>query len=341
MNLRHRFAILAVISVTSLQLLCGCSDDNTAAPTTPGMRRLAFTSSRSGLPQIYVMNSDGSGVNRISSTVEAAMQPRWAPIGGFVAFAGGDSLQHDIQIFVVSANGRNQVNLTQAPGTVNVDPSWSPDGSKIAFTSMRDGNSEIYLMNSDGSNPRRLTRNSSSDWKPRWFPGRDAISFLSNRDGKYEIYVMNPDGSHQVAVTDPPHDVADYAWSSDGRLAFSSSRTGNVDIYATVWISVGEIQLTSDSLNQRDPAWSPDGGKIAYMSFDGIHVVGSDGSNDQWVPNSNYLGFGLAWSPDGRSLVLANLDNGDLDIVSTTTDGTERTNLTQSPGYDVEPAWEP
>lgn len=328
-------------SIASLPLLCGCGDDNSVAPATPGTHRLAFTSWRSGLPQIYVMNPDGSGVNRISSTVESAMTPRWAPGGGLVAFAGGDSLESELQIFVVSATGTNQVNLTQAPGTVNVDPSWSPDGSKIAFTSTRDGNTEIYVMNSDGSNSHRLTENSSSDWKPRWFPGGDAISFLSNRDGKYEIFVMNPDGSHQVAVTDPPHDVWDYAWSSDRRLAFSSLRAGNEDIYATVWLTVGEIQLTSDSLNQNDPAWSPDGKKIAYKSFDGIHVVASDGSNDQWVPNSNYLGFGLAWSPDGQALVLANLDNGDFDIVITAPDGTERHNLTQSPGDDLFPAWEP
>ena len=114
-----------------------------------------------------------------------------------------------------------------------------------------------------------------------------------------------------------------------------------MDIYATVWITAGEVQLTSDSLNQSEPAWSPDGEKIAYMSFDGMHVVARDGSIDQWVPNSNYLGFGLAWSSDGRSIVLANLDNGDFDIVSTAPDGTERRNLTQSPGDDIEPAWEP
>ena len=305
------------------------------------MRRLAFASWRSGLPQIYVMNSDGTGVNRISSTVEAAIEPTWAPGGGLVAFAGGDSLQHDVQIFVVSANGTNQVNLTRAPATVNVEPSWSPDGSRIAFMSMRDGNAEIYVMNSDGSGLHRLTKDSSVDSKPQWFPKGDAISFLSNRGGKYEVYVMNPDGSRQHAITDPPHDVVDYAWSSDRRLAFSSSRAGNQDIYATVWITAGEVQLTSDSLNQSDPAWSPDGEKIAYMSFDGMHIVARDGSTDQWVPNSNYLGFGLAWSPDGSSIVLANLDNGDFDIVSTAPDGTGRINLTQSPGDDIEPAWEP
>ncbi|HEX5030661.1 MAG TPA: hypothetical protein VFX78_04280 [Candidatus Eisenbacteria bacterium] len=333
---------IALISATvaSLLLLCGCGDDSAVTPTTPGMHRLAFMSRRSGLPQIYVMNSDGSGVERISST-EAAIEPTWAPGGAWVAFAGGDSLLGDVQIFVVSPRGTNQVNLTKAPGTVNVDPSWSPDGSKIAFMSTRDGNAEIYVMNSDGSGLHRLTKNSSADSRARWVPGGDAISFLSNRDGKYEIYVMSPDGSHQVAVTDPPHDVFDYAWSSDRRLAFSSLRAGNADIYATVWITAGEIQLTSDSLNQSDPAWSPDGGRIAYMSFDGMHVAASDGSTDQWVPNSNYLGFGLAWSPDGRSIVLANLDNGDFDIVITAPDGTERRNLTQSPGDDTEPAWEP
>jgi len=331
-----------LIWVVLLLFLGGCSDDdNPVSSSTPAAHRIAFSSNRSGLPQIYVMNSDGTDVNRISSVVETARTPRWSPSGEWVAFRGGDSLDTDVQIFVVSANGTNQADLTKAPGTINLDPNWSPDGSKIAFTSLRDGNSEIYVMNSDGSDQHRLTNNPASDYRPRWSPGGRSITFLSNRDGKNEIYVMQPNGIGQSPITDPPHDVTDYEWSPYSQLAFVSSRSGNEDIYATTWGTFGEAQLTSDSLNQNDPAWSPDGSRVAYKSTDGIHVVGKNGANDQWVPNSNYLGYGLAWFPDGRSLVLANLDSGDFDIISTTLDGTDRRNLTQSPGDDVDPALDP
>jgi Tol biopolymer transport system component len=152
---------------------------------------------------------------------------------------------------------------------------------------------------------------------------------------------MAPDGRILATVTTQPHDVLDYAWSSRGQLAFTSMRAGNPDIYATVWYTAGEVQLTSDSLAQNDPAWSPDGKRVAYMSHDGIHVIAKDGTGDQWVPNSNYLGYGLAWSPDGQSLALATLDQGHFDIVKTAPDGTGRVNLTRSPGEDVDPAWEP
>ena len=80
-------------------------------------------------------------------------------------------------------------------------PAWSPDGRKIAFASERDGNSEIDLMNADGSGQWNLTRNLAYDGDPAWSPGGQKITFVSNRDGRYEVYVMNADGSGQRRLT--------------------------------------------------------------------------------------------------------------------------------------------
>ena len=326
---------------SALLLLPGCGGDDAIRPAMPGGQRIAFTSWRSGLPQIYVMNADGTGVLRLSSAVERAETPRWSPNGRLIAFVAGDSLSHEMQILLVSSSGANQVDLTNAPGTRNLDPAWSPGGTRIAFTSMRDGNAEIYVMNVDGSNLKRLTTNPASDFMPRWSPTGDAIAFLSSRDGKKEIYSMMPDGSGQSAITTPPHDVDSFTWSSHRKLAFSSFRDSSLDIYTIAWNGTGEARLTSDSLNQTDPAWSPDGERIAYFSHDGIHVVADGGSGDSWVPNSNYLGFGLTWSPDGQRIAFANLFNSDFDVLITAPDGTNRQNLTQSAGDDLDPAWEP
>ena len=76
-----------------------------------------------------------------------------------------------------------------------MNPVWSPDGTKIAFQSNRDGNFEIYVMNADGSGQTRLTTNEANDVHPDWSPSGDRLVFLSFRDGGSEIYVMNPDGA--------------------------------------------------------------------------------------------------------------------------------------------------
>ena len=82
------------------------------------------------------------------------------------------------------------------------DPSWSPDGSRIAFTSYRDGNWDIYVMDADGSNQQRLTDNPAVDRMPSWSADGSRIAFVSGRDGNWDIYVMDADGSNQQRLTD-------------------------------------------------------------------------------------------------------------------------------------------
>ena len=81
-------------------------------------------------------------------------------------------------------------------------PSWSPEGADIAFTSTRDGNSEVYVMNADGSAPINLTKHPESDFFPTWSPDGKKLAFVSERDGNREIYVMNADGSNQTRLTE-------------------------------------------------------------------------------------------------------------------------------------------
>ena len=109
----------------------------------------------------------------------------------------------NIEIYVMYADGSNQVNLTNNTA-FDSEPAWSPDGSKIAFVSVvseRDGNIEIYVMDADGSNQVNLTNNVASDDNIAWSPDGSKIAFLSSRDGNGEIYVMEADGSNQVRLT--------------------------------------------------------------------------------------------------------------------------------------------
>jgi Tol biopolymer transport system component len=112
-----------------------------------------------------------------------------------------------------------------------VNPAWSPDGTKIAFATNRDGNYEIYTMNPDGTGPTRLTNNTSSDYEPAWSPDGTKIAFATNRDGNDEIYTMNADASNQTRLTNNTAVDAAPAWSPDGtKIAFKS--TGDTDPFA-------------------------------------------------------------------------------------------------------------
>jgi len=120
-------------------------------------------------------------------------------------------------------------------------------GGVIAFSSNRDGNSEIYVMNADGSDPRRLTDNSADDWSPAWSPDGMQIAFTSARDGNYEIYVMDADGSNQRRLSDS--DDFDWGpdWSPDStQIAFTSNRDGRDEIYVMNSDGTDLQRLTND-----------------------------------------------------------------------------------------------
>ena len=111
-------------------------------------------------------------------------------------------------------------------------PSWSPDGSRIVFHSNRDGNGEIYVMNADGAEIRRLTHHEASDGDPSWSPDGTKILFDSDRGGTFDIWVMNADASDPRQLTEGPGRDLAPAWSPDGeRIAFMSDQVGAFQIY--------------------------------------------------------------------------------------------------------------
>jgi Tol biopolymer transport system component len=121
--------------------------------------------------------------------------------------------------------------VTMAALLTETSPPSSGDGL-IVFHSERDGNMEIYVMNTDGSDQRRLTNNDADDVCPAWSPDGTQIAFVSNRGGNDEIYVMNADGSGQRRLTNNDADDGFPAWSPDGmRIAFDSGRGGDWEIY--------------------------------------------------------------------------------------------------------------
>lgn len=223
----------------------------------------------------------------------------------------------------------------------DTSPISSPDGKRIVFTSNRDGNTNIYTMNIDGSNVVRLTNVQAEEQAPAWSPDGTKILFGSNRDGNTELYVMNADGSGQTRLTfNPTYDGGPARFSPDGKMIAFARSTGiigpdfyNFNIYTMNADGSDVKQLTTDKEYDTGPIWSPDGHKIAFVSgrehnFD-VFTMNTDGSEQINLTKTPENDGPMAWMPDGRSLVITGeAKNGVNQLWLINSDGTGRRQLT-------------
>jgi TolB protein len=164
-----------------------------------------------------------------------------------------------------------------AAGGANVSPAWSGDGTKLAFSSARSGESEIWVCDANGGGLRKLTafrNNSSPTWNPRT---NNQIAWVSGRTGEPQIYIMDSDGGNITRMTDGGYAVSP-SWSPNGQLlAFSWNRKygpgapGGQDIYVLEIASMKWLQLTHDSGSNDFPSWSPDGRHLVFERAVGGH----------------------------------------------------------------------
>jgi len=179
----------------------------------PDGTKIVFVSDRDGAPQLYIMTADGiSYPQRLNADGCLTQVPAWRPdgrglyweqqcSGGKFAIMAGDLQYNDEGQSWVNATLTNIHALTDQASD-NRYPRVSPDGKTIVFTSYRDGNAEIYTIDTGGGNLKRLTNSPAEDEAATWNGSGNQLAFASNRDGDYEIYVMNADGSGQAALTD-------------------------------------------------------------------------------------------------------------------------------------------
>ena len=225
--------------------------------------------------------------------------------------------------------------------------------TKIAFSSDRDDNLEIYAIDTDGTNLVRLTNHPARDIQPAWSPDGRKIAFTSSRRNGFslEIYVMNDDGGQLVQLTtDHPPAVNDESpsWSPDGtKIAFASNRGDSYDIYAMDADGKNPVQLTKDRAKEIAPRWSPDGTKIAFTSSGNvlkseIYVMDADGANPvNLTQNPQALNKDPSWSPDGRRIAFASWGVGNHDIYVMDADGKNVVQVNDNFAWDAFPAWSP
>ena len=227
---------------------------------------------------VWTMNTTGGSLDQITTSALGTGDrfPSWSPGGTLVTFtrdmsASTTDLVSDI--FTANADGTGVRRLTTTTAA-DYTSSFSPDGSRIVFTSQRHGNPEIYTMRIDGTDVRRLTDHPAYDSQAIWSPDGAKIAFVSDRMGATDVYTMNPDGSGVFRLTLHAADDFSPSWTPDGfHIVFNTTRNGGYDVYKVRASDRTSLANLSDETgNVFYPALAPDGSRI-YVNVNGSTSV--------------------------------------------------------------------
>lgn len=225
--------------------------------------RIGFVSDREAGANVFTMNLDGSDEQAVFSQSVLLDYPDWSPNGKLIAASYTDGCNDansacEFDLYVIDPATFSLKQLTDTAESEWV-PQWSPDGQKIAFASDRDGDSEIYVIDANGS-MAQLTHNDGYDGRPRWSPDGSLISFETDQDGEdWDIFVMNADGSEPHAITlNADADEWMQFWSPDGQwLVFVSAMDGDFELYIIDINGRNLQQLTTNDFADEAPVWIP------------------------------------------------------------------------------------
>lgn len=267
--------------------------------------------------------------------------------------------------FVSIRNGNAHVFTVSSPGTdkpltsgnsVNTEPSWSPDGKRIAFTSNREGLTKIFVMERDGSNVHRVTKDDRIESAPSWSPDGKSLAFYS-RDisgGNTELRISNNENGSVVSVPGNGLDKGPEApvWSADGEyLAFVGIGENRI---AEIWVvghdgqNARAISTQASNRNKAHPDFSPIENKIAYVAdMKGtLAIMATD--LDTGLTENLTQGIVAAhehpkWSRDGEYLLFSSARDDEMrtrtDIFVMKADGSNVRNLSKNPYEDFDPHW--
>jgi TolB protein len=258
--------------------------------------KLYFVSSRTGTKEIWVMDYDGQNQHIVTRLGTISLSPRVSPDNSRVAFSSMGKEGWTIRMYSLDL-GRPVSFAAGVAGGSNLSPAWSGDGTKLAFSSSRSGDPEIWVSDSNGGNLRKLTSFHGPDVSPTWNPRTNAqIAWVSGRTGLPQIYTMDADGANIQRMTDGGYAISP-SWSPNGQfLAFSWNRKygpgapGGQDIYVMDIASKRWVQLTHDAGSNDFPSWSPDGRHLVFQREIGGHTdlwtMLADGTEQQELTRS-------------------------------------------------------
>lgn len=282
-----------------------------------GSGQIAFASTRTGSPQIFIADLQGQNAFQVTNMPNGACQPSWSPDGQKMVFispcVGNEDIYFGASIYTINADGTGLTAFDASPGG-NFDPVWSPDGKTIAFASMRTGQMEIFTVNID--DPASLTQITSGEARvesrmPVWSPDGTKLVYVVKRLGVYQIWIMNADGSEKVQIVRSGVAYTDYlpAWSPKNDLIIFNQRCAT--------------KFCNPYLMSTSP---------------------TDRTNEQGLRVAISIAFieNIDYSPDGFYLAYEGVgEAGNLDIFFMTQAGGDRVRITTDVAQDFHPVWRP
>jgi eukaryotic-like serine/threonine-protein kinase len=253
-----------------------------ASPTPAGQNSsglIAFTSERTGKPQVFVMRDDGSGVRQVTDLAEGACQADWSPDGQRLAFTspckGNLQRYENASIYLVNLDGTGVTPISTAPGG-DFDPAWSPDGKRIAFTSLQDGPApHIFIMDVDGNNRVRLSAEGGRDYQARWSADGTRLIYVTvPSTGDSTIFEMMADGTEKQQYSRGQGANSSPDWSRDGRLVLYIKSSNNGQVVTTLYEKRGFVEnpLLVGAGGSSTARFSPDGQWIVADGMDSGRV---------------------------------------------------------------------
>jgi serine/threonine protein kinase/Tol biopolymer transport system component len=302
---------------------------STAASQLPpggGAGQIAFASDRSGIPQIYITDLNGQGVTPVTNMPDGACQPSWSPDGLRLVFVSpchvspvgrpldiSEPPPKDTALYIINADGTNLVALPTVAGG-DSEPAWSPDGQRLAFTSLREGRPLIYVLNLIDQSVRRIT-DPSPDYdgarQPAWSPFGNQIAFTKKRVDTYQIWSVTDAGQGQQQIASGGQQFWDFspAWSADGKTVYYTERNAQGPVLPWIMSIAYELRGTAGGSRVR----------LSPLPVEHPHI-----------------------SPDGQWILFESKSpDENRDIFYATINGDQRTRLTTDPGIDFDPVWRP